>query len=979
VNPERWERIARIHAEALSLGGAERAEFLDEATAGDDDLRREIASLLAEEEGRSALDAPMLASAADVLDVVTTLARGTRLKHYEIEQLLGVGGMGEVYRARDSKLARPVALKLLPPDLEADADRLARLKAEAQILASLNHPAIGAIYGLEEGEPVPPDGEPSTDSEIHALVLELVEGPTLAERIAQRPIPIDDAVAIASQIASALQAAHQHGIVHRDLKPANIKLRPDGVVKVLDFGLAKLIEAPTPSSDDARPDAPAGDGPSARADAIVGTAPYISPEQAKGDEADKRSDVWAFGCVLYEMLTGKRAFDGGTTRETLTNVLQAEPDWQALPADTPESIHALLTRSLVKDRRRRIGDMSVALYLLEDAVQPLRRSTTSTAAARRWTPATVAAGMLAGVLSTAGLWWRLGGGAGTPPGSTVRFEIAVHAQGVAQNTRSFAISPDGRRVVYRAGGESQLMLRAIDDLTPRPLTTSANSPFFSPDGGWVAFFSGGRLSKISTDGGAVVEVCAIGAPHRGGAWGPGDTIVFATADRQTGLMRVPARGGEPEVLTTPDRSRSEIDHWYPELLPSGRAVVFTIVRENPERFDVAVVDLETRRTKVLIEGGSQAAFAGAGHLVFVADGTLRAAAFDTDTLEILTNPVPVVERVSTTGGFAQFATSPSGTLVYAPAADHSSAPSQRSIVWVDRGGREQSLGIPHRPFAAARLAPDGRRIALDIGATGFEHAIWVWDVRRQTLTPLNTEAGDETQPVWTADGSRIIFRSERGGSPNIYWQPSDGSGSAEPLFPTPRPQFPYSLSPDGKRLFLAQLTPPRQADVGVLTLQERRTELLIQTAFQEFAAEVSPDGRWLAYQSDESGRYEIYVRPLPDVNRARWQVSTSGGSRPAWARSGRELYYIDTGDRLTAVTVRAAGATLGAGTPTAILPPSYLTNAPGTTYGRGYDVAADGRFLMIKNEDRAGDRPTGSSLIIIHNWSEELRRAIPVR
>jgi serine/threonine protein kinase/Tol biopolymer transport system component len=980
MNPERWEHIARIHAEALSRGGAERAAFLDDVTDGDDELRREITSLLAEEDSGSVLDAPMLASAADVLDVERTLARGTRLKHYEIEHLLGVGGMGEVYRARDTRLARPVALKLLPADLEADAERLARLKAEAQILASLNHPAIGAIYGLEEGAPVPPDGEPGTDGEIHALVLELVEGPTLAERIAQRPIPIDDAVAIASQIASALQAAHEHGIVHRDLKPANIKLRADGVVKVLDFGLARLIEAPTPSSDDARPDAPAGDGPAARAGAIVGTAPYISPEQAKGDEADRRSDIWAFGCVMYEMLARKRAFDGGSARETLANVLQTEPDWQALPADTPESIRTLLTRSLVKDRRRRIGDMSVALYLLEDAVQPPRRSTTATAAARVWTPAAVAAGMLAGVLITGAIWWSLRNGPATTPSASVRFEVDVpRAQGFAQNTRSLAISPDGRRIVFRAGSESQLMLRAIDDLTPRLLISRANSPFFSPDGHWVAFFSSGQLSKISTEGGAAVELCAIGAPNRGGAWGPNDTIVFATADRQTGLMRVPAGGGTPEVLTTPDARQGELDHWNPEFLPGGRAVLFTIVRGDPERFDVAVVDLETRRTKVLIEGGSQPVVVGSGHLVFVADGGLRAVSFDPSAVAVGANPVPIVEGVATTGGFAQFAASPSGNLVYAPAGEHQSSLSQRSLVWVDRSGREQPLGIPPRPFAAARLAPGEQRIALDIGATGFEHAIWLWDVHRQTLTPLNTAAGDETQPIWTLDGSRIIFRSERGGSPNIYWQPSDGSGSAEPLFATPRPQFPYSLSPDGKRLFLAQLNPPTQADIGVLTLQERRTEVLIQTAFQEFAPEASPDGRWLAYQSNESGRYEIYVRPLPDVDRARWQISTSGGARPAWARDGRELYYIDADDRLTAVTVRAKGATLDAGTPGAILPPIYVTNAPGTTYGRGYDVAADGRFLMIKSEDRANDQTAGGRLIVIHNWSEELRRAIPVR
>jgi serine/threonine protein kinase/Tol biopolymer transport system component len=983
MNPERWERIARLYAEALSHSDAERASFLHEATGGDDDLRREIMSLLAEEAARSVLDSPMLESAADVLAVETTLGRGTRLKHYEIEHLLGVGGMGEVYRARDTRLGRPVALKLLPPDLEADVDRLARLQREAQILASLNHSAIGAIYGLEEGGLLAPDGAAVDAAAVHALVLELVEGPTLAERIATHPMPIDDAVAIARQIAGALQAAHEHGIVHRDLKPANITLRPDGVVKVLDFGLATLAESPTASSGNAPANTPPDAGPAPpHAASIVGTAPYISPEQANGEAADKRSDIWAFGCVMYEMLTGKRAFAGRSVRDILASVLQTEPDWAALPADTPESIRTLLTRTLVKDRRRRIGDMAVVLYLLEDAVQPAGRSTMASAARRQWAPTAIAAGVLAGALITGGLWWSLPGGPDTPPQSSVRFEIAVPtAQGFAQNSRGLAISPDGRRVVYPVGSESQLVVRALDDLVPRPLAgaTRANSPFFSRDGRWIAFFGAGGLSKISTDGGgAVVALCAIGAPHRGGTWGADDTILFATADRQTGLMRIPVGGGTPEVLTRPDLSQGEIDHWYPKFLPNGRAVLFTIVRGDPERFDVAVVDVETRRTRVLIEGGSQPVFISSGHLVFVAHDSLRAVGFDPETLEVGTNPGPVIERVDTTSGFAQFDASPSGTLLYAPAANPSSSAPERSVVWVERSGREQSLGIPLRPFAAARLAPDERRIALDIGVTGFEHAIWLWDVHRHTLTPLNTETGDETQPVWTLDGERIIFRSERGGSPNVYWQRADGSDPAEPLFPTPRPQFPYSLSPDGTRLFLAQLSPPTQADIGVLKLNDRRTELLIQTPFQEFGAEVSPDGRWLAYQSNESGQYEIYVRPLPDVDQGRWQISTSGGTRPAWARNGRELYYVDASDRLTAVTVGTSGGTFSAGTPVTILSARYVVNAPGTTYGRGYDVAADGRFLMIKNEEGAGDQPARSSLIVIHNWPEELRRVIPV-
>jgi eukaryotic-like serine/threonine-protein kinase len=868
MNAERWERVASLYHAALEQDPSTRDSFLDAATDGDDSLRREVSSLLAEEATDSLLDAPVLHSAAEAFDVEMALPSGTRLGHYQIDRLLGLGGMGEVYGAQDTKLGRGVALKLLPPDLAADGGRLARFQREAQMLASLNHPSIGAIYGVEEGTLSPPANVASPAVHVHALVLELVEGPTLAERIARGPIPLDDAISIGTEIASALHSAHQHWIVHRDLKPANIKLRPDGAVKVLDFGIAKLTESTSePSHGSASVmtlDRPGMTG----ANAVIGTPAYVSPEQAKGEEADRRSDVWSFGCVLYEMLAGTRVFGAGTIAETLAMVFKAEPDWQALPADTPESIRTLLERCLRKDRRLRISDMSVVLYLLDEAAnQPARGSGHAlppVQSARRTRRRMIVGSVLAGVLLASAMAWTVGRRNATPP-TPVRFEVATPSAHplTPGNARSVDISPDGSRVVYRAGTEWQLVVRELNDLAPHPVTgaTGASMPFFSADGRSIAFFGSGHLKRIPVEGGTAIDLCPIVAPQRGGTWGPNDTIIFATADRASGLLRIPSAGGTPQVLTTPDASQGEFDHWYPEFLPAGRGVLFTIVRGGAEESDVAVLDLATGRRKVLIRGASQARYIDSGHVVYAAAGGTRAVRFDLDALAVLGDPVPVIERLMTTSiGMAHFATSRTGSLVYVPDQAADSEP-QRSLVWVDRHGRERPVGAPIRAFTAARLSPDGSRIALGVGTR--DPSIWLWDVRREVLTPLNSDSGAESEPVWTADGTRIVFTSPRGGSPNLYWQAADGSGRAEPLSATPQPQYASSVSSDGTKVFVTQLAgPTTRADIGVLVTDgQRRMETLVQEASQEFSAEASPDGRWLAYQSDESGQHEVYVRP----------------------------------------------------------------------------------------------------------------------
>ncbi len=954
------------------------------------------------------------------------LTTGSRLGSYEIVGALGAGGMGEVYRARDTKLNRDVALKILPEAFATDPDRLARFSREAQTLAALNHPHIAQIHGLEES------------GSIRALVMELVEGENLAARIARGAVPFAEALPIARQIVDALDAAHEKGIIHRDLKPANIMLTADGQVKVLDFGLAKLAPGASGESGGMMTHSPTLTFNATQAGIILGTAAYMSPEQAKGRVADKRSDVWAFGCVFFEMLTGTRAFEGEDLTDTIAAVMRGEPAWTALPSDVPEQIRLLLKRCLEKDRRVRVSDIGVARFLMTETIAAPAATIAVIPAgppprSRRRVVAGAGIAVMAAVALLAMAVWV---GTRLVPARVLqpaRFAIVppaprvLHIQGT---DRDIAISPDGGHIVYRAGtgpdGQTQLVVRSLNDLDARPLAgiTGVREPFMSPDGRWIGFFTAAELRKVSITGGPPITICRTVAAPRGASWGPDDTIVFSIADPRSGLLSVPAGGGEPKVLTTADPNKGEAGHFFPFVLPGGRAVLFTIaagavVVAGGENAQVAVLDLKTGQRKTIIRGGAdavyvdpstsarQSASAGsgpAGYLVYAAAGTLRAVQFDLTRLEVMSDPVPIVEQVMTAAtGEANYALSRQGTLVYVPGGAAAAPTAQpRSLVWVNRQGREEPIKAPPRPYAIARLSPDGTRVALDI--RDQTNDIWTWDLGRQTLTALNLDPAVDMSPLWTPDGRRIIWTSTRGGgNPNLYSQASDGTGVPVRLTTNVSAQFPTSMSPDGTHLAIfgppasgalpftgavqGMATPGAGAalDVSVVTLQGSSTpgiKPLIQSVAGKSNAEISPDGRWIAYQSDESGQIQIYVRPFPKVDSGRSQISPAGGTRPAWARNGRELFYLDGNELLTSVAVQTTETTFTAGTPTKILDTRYYAGSSTRGFDlRAYDVSPDGkRFLMIKDMASADPKSAApaASMVVVLNWFEELQSRVPL-
>jgi Tol biopolymer transport system component len=901
--------------------------------------------------------------------------------------------MGEVFRARDTRLNRDVAIKALPDSFASDAERVARFTREAQTLASLNHPHIGQIYGLEES------------GGVCALVMELVEGDDLSQRIARGAIPLDEALPIAKQIAEALEAAHEQGIIHRDLKPANIKVRPDGTVKVLDFGLAKAMEPAVGS----RRAANAANSPTittpamTQAGMILGTAAYMSPEQARGKLVDKRADIWAFGAVLFEMLASRRAFPGEDITDTTVSVVSKEPDWSALRTPMPAGLHRLLRRCLKKDAKARMRDIGEARQQIEDLLSgaPEEMATAASvsaslpvAATRRRTVAAASVTLLVGatVLGT----WAL---THTPVAKLqpMRFVIvppAAQPLRIQGADRDLALSPDGTHLVY-VSGDGQLMVRAMDQLDAVPLAgiTGARSPFFSPDGRWVGVFTGGvlgaagELKKVSISGGPPLSLCRYQGAPRGASWGPDDTIVFATNDSNSGLFRVSAAGGEPTVLTTPDAAHGEADHIFPSVLPGGRAVLFTIRLAGVDyTVQVAVLDLTTGQRTILIRTGSQAEYVDTGHIVYALAGTLRAVRFDLGRRTVESDPVPVVEQVMTQfNGAAEFSVSRQGTLVYVPGVGTTEAP--RSLVWVTRQGQEAPITAPPRAYTSPRLSPDGTRVALALDA---QEGIWIWDLARKTLTRLTDTPAFYSDPVWTPDGRRVIFASSLGGIPNLFWRAADNTGTVERLTTSPNAQVPTAMAPDGTRLIVREIVPTTGGDLRVLRLEgpsgrpgaasatpltaaARQTETLLQTAFNEDGGEISPDGRWLAYESNDSGPFQISVRPFPNVESGHWTISSSGGTRPAWARSGRELFYLDGTNAVTAVSVHTT-PTFRAGTPTKLFDGRYYSYV----LSRSYDVSPDGqRFLMIK-DSASGDQPsTLPGIVVVVNWAEELKAKVP--
>jgi serine/threonine-protein kinase len=989
-----WPRLKEVFAGARALPAERRPAYLAEACADNEALRQEVESLLASNErAESFLETP---AAAQVLDAFAAKnLEGQRIGSYQIEAWIGAGGMGEVYKALDTKLNRRVAIKVLLPAVADDPDRLARFSREAHVLASLNHPHIAQIHGLE-------------DAGVRALVMELVEGPTLADRIASAAIPVGEALSIARQIAEALEAAHEQGIIHRDLKPANIKVREDGTVKVLDFGLAKALDSTGSSVVAAGTETAVSPTLSANATdpgLIFGTAAYMSPEQARGKAVDRRADLWAFGCVLYEMLTGRRAFDGESRTGAMAAVVKNEPDWTVLPAETPATVRKMLRRCLENDRTRRLDSAAAARLEIDDALTAPTVETPVRAAAHIRLPLAVVAGAALAAFIT---WIVVRPGSQTPALSS-RFAIVTppaQPLNVSSNDRDLALSPDGKYLVYRFGGTGTnggpLMVRAIDQLNARPLAdiTNAYSPFFSPDSRWIGFFENAELKKVPVVGGPVITLGPVIGGSLGASWADDNTIVFATDDPDTGLWRLSADGGEPAVLTTPDAAQRESDHAFPSVLPDGRGVLFTITAMGrADNAQVAILDLRTGRRETLVRGGGQAEyvepstgsgqapFAGSaqgGYLIYAAAGTLRAIRFDPVRLEVLGDPVTVVQDVLTkASGGANYAVSRPGTLVYIPGA--AAATPIRSLVWVDRKGHEEPIAAPLRAYGPPRLSPDGTRVAVPIDDQG-NIEVWIWELTRKTLRRLTFSPGVDSMPLWTPDGRRIIYMSGRSGLPSLYSQAVDGNvvggGTVDRLTMSANPQWPTSITRDGTRLFGFENGPKIVREIILVHLTDPTRPGRspspagppVQGLFRGNFAEISPDGRYLAYQSDESGRMEVHVRPFPQVDNDRWQISTGGATRPAWARSGRELFYLDESSALTVVPVRTSGTTFVAGPPAKLFDTAYVEPNP----ARHYDVSPDGqRFLMLKDGAVRDPNATPANMVVVERWFEELKSRAP--
>ena len=884
--------------------------------------------------------------------------------------------MGAVYRATDTELGREVALKILPERFVRDRQRMSRFQREAEVLAYLNHPNISIIHGLEEA-----DG-------VRALVLELVEGPTLAERIAEGPIPVEDALKIALEIAHALETAHEKGIIHRDLKPANVKITPEGKVKVLDFGLAKALETDVSHQESAN--SPTLTLEVTQEGLILGTTAYMSPEQARGQVVDKRTDIWSFGLLLFEMLTGKGMFSGKSFTETPAAVIHRE-----LPEDTPLNIRELVERCLRKDPRMRLRDMGDARIrigeclggevALEEPIVPL----TSLPLRRRLVP-------WAAVPILVILAWFMKAAPPAPDKEVSRWEI-TGGEGQAfyhQHRTGVALSPDGSLLAFVAdsdGKQPTVYLRSLDRWGSVRLSEDiAAVPFFSPDGEWlgagVRSEDGSRwdVKKYPIKGGTPTTICRCKSIF-GASWAADDSVVVA-CNFDGGLERVSALGGKREALTELDKEAGEVAHWLPHVIPGANAVLFTVLRHSIvadwKNRDIAVQSLETGERKLLIKQGSDARYVPSGHLVFAREGTLWAVPFDRTELAVTGPEFPILEGVSQAlntnrgtddTGAAQFAVSLSGSLAYIAG---SVAPDfKREIIWVDRDGRTESIGIEQARYHIVRLSPDRSRVALDKGGQ-----IWTYDLDRRALTIRTSEGG--STPTWSPDGAKLVFGSHRHRKRNLFSMAVDGAARAEQLFPSELYQAIGSWSLDGTFAF-SQAKSNSQNDHDIWTLPmdgSGPAQPFLATDSFEASPEFSPDGRWLAYVSNETGRMEVFVQRYPEKGRKEL-ISTAGGLSPVWSGSGDELFYLTSSGSRTkywAVDIKISGDTLKAGNPAFLFEKECLFTFP----HRSYDVDRDGqRFLMV-SQNRAKERAMrreyfGTRINIVLKWSEELRRLAP--
>jgi serine/threonine protein kinase len=894
---------------------------------------------------------------------------GTLASHYRVESQLGVGGMGAVYEATDTRLGRRVALKVLHDESLLDAAMLARLEREARLLAALSHPNIAAIHGLEHHE------------NVTFLVLEYIAGETLADRLMRGAINGKEAFGIARQIADALESAHAKGVIHRDLKPANIKLTPDGIVKVLDFGLAKALDPSTADPSGATTAHKTVD--LTHAGIVLGTVAYMSPEQASGKAVDQRTDIWALGCVLFEMLSGKRTFTGASTTEVLVNVLDREPDWTLLPPDTADNIRRLLRRCLTKDTRGRLHHVADVRLELEEAVGSGLSAPVLVARRRRvprLVPVGLAAALLLGAVGIAAIAWPT-----NSPSSerrVVRFDIDLPPGSrmvPSWSVTNLAFSQDGSTLLYSVNAPLPLVVhgRRLDETDARPLASAKGltNPLYSPDDRWLAMtdYSKDSLVKLPLTGGAPVRLAAAEMAFHG-EWGR-DGYIYWTNALTSGIVRTLAEGGDTENVTTVNGDAQERNHRFARLLPGGKAVMFTVASGEIESYDDAridVVELATKKRKPLIKGGTYARYSPSGHIVYARGGSLYAVPVDASTLEVRGTPVKVLDGVlmSTNIGSALFDISPKGDLAYAigPAED-----GHRTLHWVDRRGNESApLPLPARSYLNPRISPDGKHLAVEI--EGPNHDLYTYDFQREVLSRISTD-GISHGPIWSPDGSRIAYRTWKAGAMTLAWMPADRSGPAERLVDYVAWQNADSFSNDGRHLVFDQAD-RRTGIKSVWVLPISGDRKPRQFAASGGSAKFSPDGKWVAYCSDESGKPEVYVQSWPGPG-PKIQISADGGTDPVWNPDGKELFYRN-GTKMMAVAVTTAPV-FSAGKPQMLWSGDYTFGLSSSCGIKGvtttsYDVSRDGqRFLMIKDRD---SKLYATKVRVVLNWQEELTRIV---
>jgi serine/threonine protein kinase/Tol biopolymer transport system component len=898
---------------------------------------------------------------------------------YRILEEIGRGGMGVVYEAEDTKLARKVAVKVLPEIFTADQERLARFEREARVLASLNHPNVASIYGVEEAE-----GR-------RFLVLEFVEGETLAERLVRGPLPLEEALDVCSQIAEGLEGAHEKNIIHRDLKPSNVKITPEGKVKILDFGLARafhdqisevdIIKSPTITADMTQPGV------------ILGTAAYMSPEQAKGKLVDKRADIWAFGCILYECLTGKLAFAGDTITETLAAILKGEPNWQSLPADIPWRVNDLLRRCLQKETRERLHDIADARL---EIVAPVAFPSEPVIVRRRISLVSLAAYtivmLLVGILIDRVFIKHPQPSLSLPVvTSTIKVEPGYSLDGLRRSynarllwpTRTaMAISSDGRFIVYCAVKDSvsptprpQLFLRRLGEMEAKPIpgTEGGISPVLSSDDKWIYFYADQNLRKIPVAGGVPQDLCEVISEPVGISCGSDGMIYFARFEGK-GLFRVPTNGGTPEEFTRPDNKRKEFDHRLPYALPFEKGVLFTITAHafDPQA-SIAFLDTSTRTWKVLFENGSDARYVPTGHLVFLRQGKLMAIPFDLDKLEARGQPVPVIDGVmhalnsrvnDTNSGAGQFSFSSSGSMVYAPGGIFPANNNQ--AFWVDRNGHAELIKSLTGDTTSARISPDGNRITYV-----SQNQIWTYDIERQISERLTSGSisASPSHPVWTPDGRRLIFAFREFGPGNLFWMPVDSSASMEKLWSSEWGAWSGSCSPDGNSFAFLEETSDNNLNIMLLNLKDRKAVPFAATSTNGWHAEFSLDGKWLAYTSDELGTDEVFVKALSGGRSVR--ISPDGGDGPLWGKSGKRIYF-QKGDRMFVADILRTEPDFAVSKPRQLFElPGFFRTAP----FRSYDLTRDEqRFLMFKREEKEPQVTT--EMVLVQNWFDELKRLV---